>query len=90
MAHRRTPAHAHGHTRSLTDPLTHALNACTRTHARTQTHERCRRRRLTRRRRPPLRPAALLLVIGFGAVLLTYSGNLWFSGLHTYSGLPTP
>ena len=33
------------------------------------------------------RPAALLLVIGFGAVLLTYSGNLWFSGLHTYSGL---
>ena len=36
------------------------------------------------------RPAALLLVIGFGAVLLTYSGNLWFSGLHTYSGLPTP
>ena len=36
------------------------------------------------------RPSALLLVIGFGAVLLTYSGNLWFSGLHTYSGLPTP
>jgi cytochrome c-type biogenesis protein CcsB len=33
------------------------------------------------------RPAALLLVIGFIAVLLTYSGNLWFSGLHTYSGL---
>ena len=33
------------------------------------------------------RPAALLLVIGFGAVLLTYSGNLWFTGLHTYSGL---
>lgn len=33
------------------------------------------------------RPAALLLVIGFVAVLLTYSGNLWFSGLHTYSGL---
>lgn len=33
------------------------------------------------------RPAALLLVIGFLAVLLTYSGNLWFSGLHTYSGL---
>jgi len=33
------------------------------------------------------RPAALLLVLGFLAVLLTYSGNLWFSGLHTYSGL---
>ena len=33
------------------------------------------------------RPAALLLVIGFLAVLLTYSGNLWFNGLHTYSGL---
>jgi len=33
------------------------------------------------------RPAALLLVIGFIAVLLTYSGNLWFTGLHTYSGL---
>ena len=33
------------------------------------------------------RPAALLLVIGFVAVLLTYSGNLWFTGLHTYSGL---
>jgi hypothetical protein len=26
-------------------------------------------------------------VIGFIAVLLTYSGNLWFTGLHTYSGL---
>jgi hypothetical protein len=26
-------------------------------------------------------------VIGFVAVLLTYSGNLWFTGLHTYSGL---
>ena len=36
------------------------------------------------------RPAALLLVIGFAAVLVTYSGNLWFSGLHTYSGLPRP
>jgi cytochrome c-type biogenesis protein CcsB len=33
------------------------------------------------------RPAALLLVIGFLAVLLTYSGNLWMTGLHTYSGL---
>lgn len=33
------------------------------------------------------RPAALLLVVGFAMVLVTYSGSLWFSGLHTYSGL---
>ena len=33
------------------------------------------------------RPAALILVIGFGAVLFTYFGNLFFSGLHAYSGL---
>ena len=33
------------------------------------------------------RPAALLLVIGFLMVLVTYSGSLWFSGLHAYSGL---
>jgi len=33
------------------------------------------------------RPAALLLVVGFGMVLLTYSGSLWFTGLHAYSGL---
>lgn len=33
------------------------------------------------------RPAALILVIGFGAVLITYFGNLFFSGLHSYSGL---
>jgi cytochrome c-type biogenesis protein CcsB len=33
------------------------------------------------------RPAALLLVIGFGMVLVTYSGSLWFAGLHAYSGL---
>jgi cytochrome c-type biogenesis protein CcsB len=33
------------------------------------------------------RRAALLLVIGFGMVLVTYSGSLWFSGLHAYSGL---
>jgi cytochrome c-type biogenesis protein CcsB len=34
------------------------------------------------------RPAALILVIGFGAVLFTYlGGNLFFSGLHSYSGL---
>jgi len=33
------------------------------------------------------RPAALILVIGFGAVLVTYFGNLFFSGLHSYSGL---
>ena len=32
------------------------------------------------------RPAALLLVIGFGMVLVTYSGSLWFSGLHAYCG----
>jgi hypothetical protein len=30
---------------------------------------------------------ALLLVVGFGMVLVTYSGNLWFNGLHAYSGL---
>jgi cytochrome c-type biogenesis protein CcsB len=33
------------------------------------------------------RPAALILVIGFGAVLFTYFGNLFFSGLHTYAGV---
>ena len=33
------------------------------------------------------RPAALLLVLGFGMVLVTWSGSLWFSGLHAYSGL---
>ena len=33
------------------------------------------------------RPAALLLVVGFAMVLVTYSGSLWFSGLHSYSGL---
>jgi len=33
------------------------------------------------------RPAALILVIGFVAVLVTYFGNLFFSGLHAYSGL---
>jgi cytochrome c-type biogenesis protein CcsB len=33
------------------------------------------------------RPAALLLVIGFGMVIVTYSGSLWFNGLHAYSGL---
>jgi cytochrome c-type biogenesis protein CcsB len=33
------------------------------------------------------RPAALLLVVGFGMVLITYSGSLWFNGLHSYSGL---
>ena len=36
------------------------------------------------------RPAALLLVVGFGMVLVTYSGSLWFSGLHAYSGLWSP
>jgi cytochrome c-type biogenesis protein CcsB len=33
------------------------------------------------------RPAALILVVGFAMVLVTYSGNLWFPGLHSYSGL---
>jgi cytochrome c-type biogenesis protein CcsB len=33
------------------------------------------------------RPAALLLVVGFLMVLVTYSGSLWFTGLHAYSGL---
>jgi cytochrome c-type biogenesis protein CcsB len=33
------------------------------------------------------RPSALILVIGFGAVLFTYFGNLFFAGLHSYSGL---
>ena len=33
------------------------------------------------------RPAALVLVVGFLMVLITYSGNLWFPGLHAYSGL---
>jgi cytochrome c-type biogenesis protein CcsB len=33
------------------------------------------------------RPAALLLVVGFAMVLVTYSGSLWFNGLHAYSGL---
>jgi cytochrome c-type biogenesis protein CcsB len=33
------------------------------------------------------RPAALILVIGFAAVVFTYEGNLFFAGLHSYSGL---
>jgi cytochrome c-type biogenesis protein CcsB len=33
------------------------------------------------------RPAALLLVVAFLMVLVTYSGSLWFNGLHAYSGL---
>jgi cytochrome c-type biogenesis protein CcsB len=33
------------------------------------------------------RPSALLLVVGFVMVLVTYSGSLWFNGLHSYSGL---
>jgi cytochrome c-type biogenesis protein CcsB len=33
------------------------------------------------------RPAALLLVVGFIMVIVTYSGSLWFNGLHAYSGL---
>jgi cytochrome c-type biogenesis protein CcsB len=31
--------------------------------------------------------AAWLLVLGFGAVLFTYFGNLFFGGLHSYAGL---
>ncbi len=31
--------------------------------------------------------AAWLLIVGFGATLLTYFGNLFFGGLHSYSGL---
>jgi cytochrome c-type biogenesis protein CcsB len=31
--------------------------------------------------------AAILLIVGFGATLLTYFGNLFFGGLHSYSGL---
>ncbi len=34
------------------------------------------------------RPAALILVIGFAAILFTYlGGNLFFGGLHSYSGI---
>jgi cytochrome c-type biogenesis protein CcsB len=33
------------------------------------------------------RRAAWLLFLGFGATLFTYFGNLYFGGLHTYSGL---
>ena len=32
-------------------------------------------------------PAAIVLVVGFGMVLFTLFGNLWFAGLHSYSGL---
>jgi len=31
--------------------------------------------------------AALLLLLGFAATLFTYFGNLFFAGLHSYSGL---
>ena len=31
--------------------------------------------------------AAWLLLAGFGAVLLTFFGNLFFGGLHSYSGV---
>ena len=31
--------------------------------------------------------AAWLLVVGFGATLFTYFGNLFFGGLHSYAGL---
>jgi cytochrome c-type biogenesis protein CcsB len=39
------------------------------------------------RRNLAARPAAFMLVLGFAAVLFTYFGNLFFSGLHAYSGL---
>jgi cytochrome c-type biogenesis protein CcsB len=34
--------------------------------------------------------AALLLILGFAATLFTYFGNLFFGGLHSYSGLSNP
>jgi cytochrome c-type biogenesis protein CcsB len=34
--------------------------------------------------------AASLLVVGFAATLFTYFGNLFFGGLHSYSGLNQP
>ncbi|HXR26519.1 MAG TPA: cytochrome c biogenesis protein CcsA [Candidatus Baltobacteraceae bacterium] len=33
------------------------------------------------------RPAALILVVGFAAIMFTFFGNLFFNGLHAYSGL---
>jgi cytochrome c-type biogenesis protein CcsB len=33
------------------------------------------------------RPSALILVLGFVALMFTYFGNLYFAGLHSYSGL---
>jgi cytochrome c-type biogenesis protein CcsB len=33
------------------------------------------------------KPAAWLLMLGFAATLFTYFGNLFFGGLHSYSGL---
>ncbi|MBI3750097.1 MAG: c-type cytochrome biogenesis protein CcsB [Chloroflexi bacterium] len=33
------------------------------------------------------RNSALLLMLGFGATLFTYFGNLFFGGLHSYAGL---
>ena len=32
-------------------------------------------------------PAALVLIVGFGATLFTFFGNYFLGGLHTYSGL---
>jgi ABC-type transport system involved in cytochrome c biogenesis permease subunit len=29
----------------------------------------------------------MLLILGFGAVLFTYFGNLFLGGLHSYGGL---
>jgi cytochrome c-type biogenesis protein CcsB len=33
------------------------------------------------------RRSAWLLIIGFAATLVTYFGNLWFGGLHSYAGV---
>jgi cytochrome c-type biogenesis protein CcsB len=33
------------------------------------------------------RPAAAMLLVAFGAIMFTFFGNLFFSGLHAYSGL---
>ena len=43
---------------------------------------------LSQLRAPAVSAGGINLVIGFGAVMLTYlGGNLFFGGLHSYSGL---
>ncbi len=32
-------------------------------------------------------PSALLLILGFATTIFTYAGNLFFSGMHSYSGI---